>query len=94
MEKQGQESMDFEKMVQKAINVEVKAGLKSSAIIQDSDIHFLQGHRPSNNTVSKVQTQGTFAKKPRPKESRPKKAKPAKGKALALTRANAPESSE
>ena len=78
MEQQDRESMDFEEIVQKAVNVEAKAGLRSSAMIWDSDIYCPQGHRSFYNTASKVQTQGTSAKELRPKESRPKKAKPAK----------------
>ena len=83
--------MDFEEMVQKAVNVEAKAGLRSSAMVQDSDIRCPQGHRLSNNTASKVQTQGTSVKEPRLKESKPKKAKPAKEKAPALSWTNTAE---
>ena len=81
-------------MVQRTVNAEAKAGLKSSAMIQDSDIRCPQGHRPSNNTTSKMQTQGSSAKEPRPKKSRPKEAKPAEEKAPAPPRTNAAESSE
>ena len=78
MEQQDREAIDFEEMVQKAVNAEVKAGLRSSAMVRDLDIRCLQGHRPSNNTASKVQTQGTSTKGP--EESRTNEAKPAKGK--------------
>ena len=66
--------MDFEEMVQRAVNAEVKAGLRSSTMVWDLDIYCPRGHRPSNNTTSKMQTQGTTAKdsfrpeKPKAKE--------------------------
>ena len=94
MEQQDREAIDFEEMVQKVVNADAKAGLRSSAMVRDSDIRCPRSQRPSNNTASKVQTQGTSAKKPRPKESRPKEAVPAKGKAPAPPRTNAAESSE
>ena len=86
--------MDFEEMVQKAVNVWAKAGLRSSAIVQDSDIRCLQSYRPSNSIASKVKTQETITKDPRLEKYRPKKAKPAKEKAPALPRTNATESAE
>ena len=94
MKQQDQEAIDFEEIVQKTVNAEAKAALKSSAIVRDLDIRCPQGHRPSNSTIAKVQTQGTSAKKPRPEESRTKKVKPAKGKAPVPPRTNATESSE
>ena len=94
IEQQDRETMDFKEMVQKAVNVEAKAGLRSSAMIQDSDIRCPQGHRPSNSTASKLQTQETPVKEPCPEESSTKKAKQAKEKALALPRTNATEFSE
>ena len=78
--------MDFEEMMQRAVNEEAKIGLRLSAIVRDLDIYCSRGHRPSNNTASKVQTKGTTAKKPRPKESKPKDTK--------AIRANAAEPSE
>ena len=48
--------MDIKEMVQRAVNVEAKAGLRSSAIVQNSDIRCPRGHHPSNNIASKVQT--------------------------------------
>ena len=80
--------MNFEEMVQKAVNVKVKADLISSTIVQNLDIRCPEGHRLFNNTVSKVQTQGTTAKKPCLEESRPKEAKLAKEKAPTLSRTN------
>ena len=86
--------MDFEEMVQKAVNAEVKVGLRSSAIVRDSDIHYPQGHRPFNSIVSKMQTQRTSVKELRLEESRPKEAKPVKGKVSTPLRTNAAEFSE
>ena len=76
MEQQDREAMNFEKMVQKAVNVEAKAGLRSSTMIWDSEFHCRRGHRPSNSTASKVQTQRVTAKdshieEPKVKEVRP-----------------------
>ena len=94
MEQQDRESIDFEEMVQRAVNAEAKASLKSSAMVRDSDIRYPQNQHSSNNTASKVQTQRTSAKKPRPEESRPIEAKPAKRKAPVPPRTNTAESSE
>ena len=94
IEQQNWETMDFEEIMQRAINVEAKAGLRSSAMVRDSDICCPQSHCLSNSTTSKVQTQGTSAKEPHPEESRTKKAKLAKEKAPVLPRTDAAKSSE
>ena len=45
-------------------------------MVRDLDIRYLQGHRPSNSTASKVQTQETTAKdSPRLEKSKAKKIK-------------------
>ena len=62
IEQQDRESMDFEEMVQRAVNVETKAGLRSSTIIRDLDARCPRGHRPFHNTSSKVQTQDSSHK--------------------------------
>ena len=80
--------MDFEEMVQRAVNAEAKAGLRSSTMVRESDARCPRSHRPSYNTSSKVQTQGTTAKEPRTKESRPKEAKSTDGKAPAPPRSD------
>ena len=59
-------------------------------MVWKSDAHYPKGHCLSHNIFSKVQTQGTTAKKPRTEESRPKEAKQANGKAPALPRSNEP----
>ena len=49
------------------------AGLRSTTMVRDLDIYCPQGHRPSNNTTSKVQTQGTAVKdSSRPEEPKTK----------------------
>ena len=77
MEQQDRESMDFEEMVQRAVNAEAKAGLRSSTMVRELDARCPRGHRPSHHTSSKVQTQGSTAKKPHSKEPKPKDPKPA-----------------
>ena len=66
--------MDFEEIVQKAVNAEAKAGLKSSTMVRNSDIHYLRGHCPSNSITTKVQTQGT--KDSHPEELKIKEIRP------------------
>ena len=77
MEYQNRETMDFEEMMQRAVNAEAKAGLKSSTMDQNSDVHWPRGHRPSHNTSSKVQTQSfsykdsASSKEPKLKDLKP-----------------------
>ena len=74
IEQQDRESMDFEEMVQRTVNAEAKAGLKSSSMVRDSDIHCPRGHCPSNSTAAKMQTQGSkdsHPEEPKVKEVRP-----------------------
>ena len=73
--------MDFEEMVQKAVNVESKAGLRSSTMVRDSDIRCPRGHRSSNSTAAKMQTQGT--KDSHPEEPKVKETRPAPSRAEA-----------
>ena len=80
MKQQNRESMDFEEMVQRAVNAEAKAGLRSSTMVQESDARCFRSHHPSHNTFLKVQTQGITVKEPSIKESRPKEAKSTSGK--------------
>ena len=63
--------MNFEEIVQKAVNVKAKAGLRSTIMIWDSNICCPRGYYLFNNTASKVQTQETIAKD----FSRPEKSK-------------------
>ena len=46
--------MNFEEMLQKAVNAEAKAGLKSSTIVRNLDAHCPRGHRLSHNTFLKI----------------------------------------
>ena len=82
--------MDFKERVQRAVNAEAKAGLKSSTMIRKSDARCPRGYRLSHNTSSKVQTQETTAKDPHTKESRLKEGKSTNGKAPAPPRSNEP----
>ena len=68
-------------MMQRAVNAESKADLRSSTTVWDSDACCPKGHRPSYNTFSKVQTQGSkdlF----RPKETKPKDPKSAPSRTM------------
>ena len=78
-------------MVQRAINAEAKADLKSSIMIWDANSHCPRSYCLSQNTFTKVQTQGSTAKKSKPKEFRPKDSKPANEKTPASPCTNKPE---
>ena len=70
--------MNFEEMVQKAVNAKAKAGLKSSTMVWKSDARCFRGYRPSHNNFLKVQTQGSSYKdSPRSEKPKPKDPKPA-----------------
>ena len=70
--------MNFKEIVQRAANAEAKAGLRSSTIVRDSDARCPRGHRPSHNTSSEMQTQGSSHKNSsRSEESKNKDLKPA-----------------
>ena len=88
MKQQDRESMDFEEIVQKAINEEAKTGLRSITIVRDSDIRCPRGYRPSNITALKVQTQVITTKDSHPEEPKVKKPRPT------LSRAEATEPSK
>ena len=68
--------MNLKEMMQKAVNAEAKADLKSSTMIWDSDVHCSRGHRPSHNTSLKMQTEGS-KNSSRSKKFKPKDPKPA-----------------
>ena len=67
--------MDFEEMVQKTVNAEAKAGLRSSTMIRKLDARCPRGHRASHNTFLKLQTQGSKdssrSEEPKPKDPKP-----------------------
>ena len=68
--------MNVEEIVQRVVNAEAKAGLRSTIIFRDLDICCFQGHYISNITASKVQIQKITAKDfSRPKEPKTKKIK-------------------
>ena len=54
MEQQDRESTNFEEMVQRAVNAEAKAGLRSSTMVWELNAYCPRGHRFSDNTFSKV----------------------------------------
>ena len=54
IKQQDRESMDFEEMVQKAVNAEVKAGLRFNTMVRDSDIRCPKGHRLFNSITTKM----------------------------------------
>ena len=62
--------MNFKEMVQRI------AGPRSSNMVQYLDIRCDRGHRFSNNTAVKVQTQGTTVKDPCPEKAKTKDPKP------------------
>ena len=75
IEQQNRKSMNFEEMMQKAVNAEAKTVLRSSIMVQDSDARCPRSHRPSHNTSLKMQTKGSkdsfCSKKPKPKDPKP-----------------------
>ena len=73
IEQQDRESINFEEIVQSAVNAKAKAGLRSSTMVQDLDACCPRGHCPSHNTFSKMQTQGSSHKNsPRSEKSKNK----------------------
>ena len=90
MEQQDRASTSFEEMVQRAVNAEAKAGLRSSIMVRDANSHCPRSHRPSYNTSTKVQTQGSTVKESKPEKSRPKKSKLPNGKTPAPPHTNEP----
>ena len=75
--------MDFEEIMQRAVNAEAKTGLRSSTMVRDSDIRCPRGHRPSNSTASNVQTQETTTKNSYPEEPKVKETRPTLSRAKA-----------
>ena len=59
-------------------------------MVRDADSRCPRGHCLSQNTSTKVQTQGSTAKKSKPEESRPKDSKVADGKTPVLPRTYKP----
>ena len=90
IEQQDRVSTSFEEMVQKTVNAEAKTGLRLSIMVRDEDSRYLRGHCPSQNTSTKMQTQGSTVKESNPEKSRPKDSKPVDRKTPALPRTNEP----
>ena len=70
-------------MVQKVVNVESKAGLRSSTMVRNLDIRCPRDHCFSNSTALKMQTQGTTTKDSYPEKPKIKKTKPTPARAEA-----------
>ena len=75
-------------MMQRVVNIEIKAGLRLNIMVWDTDSRCSRGYCPSQNTSTKMQTQGLTAKESKPEESRPKDLKLANGKTPAPPRTN------
>ena len=90
MEQQDRASTSFMEMVQMAVNAKAKASLRSSIMVWDVDSRCLKGHCPSQNTSTKVQTQGSTVKVSKPKNFRLKDLKPPDEKTPAPPRINEP----
>ena len=67
--------VNFKEMIKRAVNVKVKARLRSSTMVRDSDIRYFRGHFLSNNTTFNVQTKETTAKDSHSYEPKVKKVK-------------------
>ena len=52
---------DYEELVATAVRAKVKAGLRPSFYIRETDIQVSQGNRPAHTTAHKVQTQGAVS---------------------------------
>ena len=72
--------MNFEEIMQRTVNTEAKADLRSSTMVRDLNIRCPKSYHLSNSTVLKMQTQGTTAKESKPEKSRPKELKLVGGK--------------
>ena len=83
IEQQDRESMNFEKMMLKIVNVEAKVGLRFSTMAQDSHIRCSRGYRPSNSIASKMQTKRTTTKDSYPEEPKIKETRPTLSRAEA-----------
>ena len=90
MEQQDRRLTSFEEMVQRAVNAEAKAGLRSSIMVWDADSRYPRGYCPSQNTSTKVKTQSSAVKESKSEESKPKDSKPADRKTLAPPRTDEP----
>ena len=63
--------------------MESKVSLRFNTMVQNLDIHCRRGHRPSNSTASKVQTQRTTTKNSHLEEPKVKKIRPTLSRAEA-----------
>ena len=77
-------------MVQKTVNAEAKADVRSSLLVRDADSRCPRSYCPSQNISAKVQTQSSIAKKSKPIKLRPKDLKLANKKTPAPPCINEP----
>ena len=76
IEQQDLESINFKEIVQRAVNTEVKAGLRSSTMVRNSDICCPRNHCLSNSIASKIQKKKIIAKNFPQEEPKVKEVKP------------------
>lgn len=74
--------------MQRAVNAEVKADLRSSIMIQKANSRCFRSHCLFYNTFAKMQTEGLTAKESKPKESKSKELKLINGRSFALPHTN------
>ena len=60
-------------MVQKAINIDIKAGLKSNIMVWNADFRYFKTHYLSYNLSAKMKIQDSTAKKSNPEKFKSKK---------------------
>ena len=78
IEQNDRDSIDLEEMLERAVNAEAKAGLRSSIMVRDLNYRCSRGYRLSYNTFSKVQPKGySYKNSLRSKEPKSKDLKPA-----------------
>ena len=68
--------MNFEEMVQRAVNAKAKAVLRSSTMVWELNVCYFKNYCPSNNIAAKMQTQKTTIKDFHLEEAKTKNLKP------------------
>lgn len=63
-------------MIQKTVNIEAKAGLRSSVMVWNMDFQYPKSYCPSHNISAKLQIQSITAKNFWPEKPKAKKVKP------------------
>ena len=88
IEQQNRALISFKEMVQRAVNVKTKAGLRSSIMVRNINSHYSRDYHSSQNTSIKIQTQNLTIKESKPKKSRPKEIKLANSRSFILSHSN------